>query len=320
MLGKGILNIFFSKVLVCSILVLIITTQSYGLYSIDESSYKTGKSNIEVRDFKSGLGEVGTENLDWIKNNMFRSKEVRPNKLGLQRIHENARKKEPSLYSYSTDTSVNILPSSVDNSQLKSFPPIGDQGTLGSCAAFSTTYYQLTHMFGLALGWDVKNDADNSLKFSPKWTFNLTNVGENFIMSVYNAYNLFYKCGAAKWSEFPYQDDISDPKSYQEWPTDGNIWRNALNYRIDEYGYVEIWDETDTPVKDPDSGSLLEIKHLLNNGYVLVFETNVTGWRFSAAKDDPSTYEDNAYVNQHAAYAAGSSAMPGDGHVMLLKL
>lgn len=36
------------------------------------------------------------------------------------------------------------LPDSVDLSESKYFPPIGNQGGLGSCATFSTAYYQLS--------------------------------------------------------------------------------------------------------------------------------------------------------------------------------
>jgi len=32
----------------------------------------------------------------------------------------------------------------------------------------------MTHMTAMARGWDVKNDPDDSHKFSPKWTYNWT--------------------------------------------------------------------------------------------------------------------------------------------------
>ncbi|TYQ18213.1 UNVERIFIED_CONTAM: C1A family cysteine protease [Acetivibrio alkalicellulosi] len=225
-----------------------------------------------------------------------------------------------NVYSFSQANNIEeekiVFPASVDNSKLKCFPPIEDQGRLGSCAAFSTTYYQLTHMFGLLLDWDVKNDFENNKKFSPKWTFNLLNGGRNNGILVTDAYNLFLKSGAAKWNEFSYVNDGENSIDYKEWPVDGDIWKNALNYRIDDYGYVEIWDGSDTPVKNTESESLYEIKRLLNEGHVLVVSTNVSGWKISFVSDDISTIEDDEYVNQHIVYASGISSVLEDGHSM----
>ncbi len=210
------------------------------------------------------------------------------------------------------------LPSSVDNSQLSSFPPIGDQGQLNSCVAYSTTYYQMTHMFGMTLGWDAKNDMDNVRKFSPKWTFNLTNAGENGVFGMNSTFLLFLKCGAALWNEFPYYSDDSSQENYMKWPTDASVWRNALNYRIDDYGYVKIWDGSQTPVKGPDDPDLNKVKQLLNNGYVLTFETNVSIWRFSTIRDDTSTNEDDAFKGQHIAHMTDKGLLKVDGHAMTL--
>lgn len=38
------------------------------------------------------------------------------------------------------------LPSRCDLSTSKYFPPIGDQGNIGSCVSWATTYYQFTYM------------------------------------------------------------------------------------------------------------------------------------------------------------------------------
>lgn len=210
------------------------------------------------------------------------------------------------------------LPPSVDNSQLPSFPPIGDQGQLNSCVSYSTTYYQMTHMFGMALGWDAKNDVENVRKFSPKWTFNLTNAGENGVYGMDSTFLLFSKCGAALWNEFPYYPDDRSQENYMEWPTDASVWRNALNYRIDDYGYVKIWDGSQTPVDDPDDPNLKKAKQLLNNGYVLTFETNLSIWRFSTISDDKSTNDDDAFKGQHIAHMTDKQKLKADGHAMTL--
>ncbi len=210
------------------------------------------------------------------------------------------------------------LPAAVDNSQLKAFPPIGDQGALNSCVSYSTTYYQMTHMFGMALDWDAKNDSENIRKFSPKWTFNLTNAGENGVFGLDSTFLLFLKCGAALWNEFPYYPDDTSQENFTKWPTDASIWRNALNYRIQDYGYIKMWDGSKTPVESPDDPELHKVKQLLNNGYVLTFETNVSIWRFSKISDDISTNEDDALVDEHIAHLTDKATLKVDGHTMTL--
>ena len=70
------------------------------------------------------------------------------------------------------------FPRAVDNSTLPCFPPIFYQGELNSCTSVAVTYYQLTHMTGLVRGWDQKR-AGAAQRFSPLWTFNLINGGNN---------------------------------------------------------------------------------------------------------------------------------------------
>ncbi|MDQ2086640.1 dockerin type I domain-containing protein [Herbivorax sp. ANBcel31] len=290
---------------------------------VDATNSSIEKSNM--REFVSGYSEICMENYEWIKDNVFNLQEVVPNDLAIKRLKEEKENTdEISIFtvdeSNPAEHSKQLLPSAVDNSVLKSFPPIGDQGSLGSCAAFNTTYYQLTHTIAMEKGWDVKNDSDNIKKFSPKWTFNLTNAGQNSSMSVFDSYRLFMDSGAALWSDFPYINDDSDPQNYLEWPTDAQIWRNALNYRIEDYGKLEVWDEknSDTPVQTPESESLTQIKQLLNNGHVLVFETNITGWNFDTVGNNPLNNYDSPFEGEHIAYASGKSSMTVDGHVMTI--
>lgn len=283
------------------------------------SASDTHGNKSRMREFVSGYVGMEIEDHEWIKNNVPTIEKVAPNDLAIERLKEE-KKMRGTVSAFSAGTLDYVLPRYVDNSLLKYFPPIGDQGALGSCAAFNTTYYQFTYTIAKANGWDVKNDSDNTKKFSPKWTFNLTNSGRNSSFSVLDSYRLFMDSGAAKWSDFEYISDDSDPRNYLEWPTDARIWREALNYRIEDYGYVEVWDDNnpDTPVKNPDSESLADIKQLLSNGHVLVFETNITGWRFTTVGNDPSTGYDDPFEGEYIAYACGKSSLPVDGHVMTL--
>jgi len=128
---------------------------------------------------------------------------------------------------------VTTLPNSVDNSQLKSFPPIGNQGGLGSCETFAIAYYQYTHEVGLLAGWDNKSPSStDATKFSPKWLYNLSNGGEDAGTYEGTNYALMMDHGALTLADFPYVGDPSNPLNYREWPVGVAIWEKALKYKL----------------------------------------------------------------------------------------
>ncbi|MCL1901864.1 MAG: hypothetical protein FWG51_05670, partial [Firmicutes bacterium] len=70
------------------------------------------------------------------------------------------------------------LPAAYDLSSDKYFPVIGNQGSLGSCAAWSTTYYTYTYEVARLKNNDVKaGGKDSPYIYSPKWTYNFVNLG-----------------------------------------------------------------------------------------------------------------------------------------------
>lgn len=235
---------------------------------------------------------------------------VRPNKIAIDRINKKRKEKYlPELSKEETELlwKENIekirresdilgqqlseyLPS-VDNSELPAFPPIRSQGSLGSCAPFSVTYYQLTHMVGLQEGWDNKNE-DNHTKFSPKWTYNFINYGTNGGSSWFSTYRVLEKHGAATWEEFPYVGSADDPLNYRAWCLDPEVWENAIQHRTNplEYLYIDSIDGFE------------QLKQLLINGYVLIFGTYISSWQMTDVKDDPSTSEDDEFVGESACF------------------
>ena len=94
------------------------------------------------------------------------------------------------------------LPRSVDNSTRLSFPPIGNQGSEGSCVAWASTYYQASHEIGLLNGHNNKASFNGVL--SPKWTYNILNNGEDGGLNVIDAYELLAQNGAVSIVNFPY--------------------------------------------------------------------------------------------------------------------
>ena len=198
--------------------------------------------------------------------------------------------------------STTSLPTYVDNSALPYFPPVRAQDGIGSCAAFASAYYQATYMTAMARGWNVKDNSDNTNKFSPKWTYNLVNGGVDEGSSIQRNYRVMLENGIATWGKFPYCGDGSVPKNYLEWSTDEEVWTDALKYKMDKVGYVKVADGTNTPVKSTNSPALNDIKQLLNNGYVLTYSTYVNSWKWTTIKDNPSTDADNEFVDKDVAY------------------
>jgi C1A family cysteine protease len=325
---KGKIKRIMSKLSVFTVISAMVFSSSAVSGQTDKVQQNKGK---EIH--ATGLKQPTKEDLEWMKENMIGTKKVLPNEIGLQRANKVRvgkglkalgknksipRGKEVIPMSSNLDMAApdsgmsaeagvdaldsTSLPSYVDNSILPYFPPIRDQGGIGSCASFCATYYQATYMTAMARQWNVKNNNDNSNKFSPKWTYNLINQGEDLGSSIQSAYRLFLENGIATWTDFPYSGDASIPKNYLEWSTDEKVWRNAINYKIDKVGFVKIADGTDIPVESPDSPALNDIKQLLNNGYVLTYSTCIWSWNYKTIKDDPSTDKDNGFAGKSAAF------------------
>ncbi len=186
-----------------------------------------------------------------------------------------------------TSEPVAALPSSVDNSTLKYFPPIRSQGSLGSCASFAEAYYTMTYMLAKARDWDAKAGGDQ-YRLSPRWTYNMDNFGTDGGSYGEDAFEIGVKHGVATWAEFPYNST-----DYRSWPLTATIWRNAIDRRFDTIGYVNA---TNT-----DAG-ITQTKQMLVNGYILNFSTSINSWQYKAIANDPSTTADDAFVGKNCAY------------------
>ena len=270
----------------------------------------------------TGLIPLDAGRLDEIVSTWPRVVGVRLNPLGLERVNEvRARKGEPPL---GLESAVPVgrevdgslvrgasalaaapnpimagdLPVKIDNSLLRYFPPIRNQGQLGSCASFASTYVQLSYMTAFQRDLDIRNPGDNTNKYSPKWSYNMLNGGVNEGTYFLENYQLLEKHGAATWAEFPYDSD------YRAWCLSASAWRNALNVRTQATQYVSQ--------ASSDAGTEL-IKELLADGYVLVFGTFIDSWISKDISDDPSTSDDDAAVGKLVGYylsgTAGSHAM-----------
>ncbi|MBD7912423.1 dockerin type I domain-containing protein [Clostridium cibarium] len=299
----------------------------------------------ETNEYIGGLKGPSVEEENWIKENMIETKSVLPNKSAIERINKSRESKglnpktnlktanfgqevspadssdkttlsESNLSiaaytdgnSLSTDTLTSSdFPVSVDNSTSKYYPGEETQGSIGSCSAMSSTYYQASYMTALARNWDLKSDKNYSKKLSPKWTYNFINSGMDEGSNTSEAYTLLKEQGAATWNDFPYDGHGSVSKNYLEWAGNPKVWENAANNRIDKTGVVRIWDETNTPVKSETDSNLDNIKKLLLNGYILVINYSSASTKMTKISNNTDSTADDAYVGETISYMVNGS-------------
>ncbi|NLS91353.1 MAG: C1 family peptidase, partial [Planctomycetaceae bacterium] len=278
--------------------------------------------------FGTGSLELGEADLVWKAENLAAASDVLLNELGLERV--NSARAELGLAPLSEQEVAiaplgeevvdalldqtaggaggelldmagvqGVLPSAVDNSTLQYFPGIRNQGSLGSCVPFSVTYYTLTHMTAMARGWDVTNPSDNTNKFSPKWTYNMVNDGVDGGANIVEVMSVLADHGAPTWAEMPYDSN------FRQWVyNDASVWRDAIQYRPNDMGYVSNVGAT---------VGLEQVKTLLANGYLLNYSTYINSWQYKTIGNDPSTTDDDYAVGKKAAYWVNGT---NGGHVM----
>lgn len=169
---------------------------------------------------------------------------------------------------------ITSLPSFVDISTDPCFPQLGNQNPLGSCVGFATTYYQFSYEVNKMNG---VTSASNRVVYSPKWTYNSINEGDDLGAYMTDAFIILKNYGALKLSDLPYDSNYS-------WlPGNTNISSNemipermeALETRISSFGSCEL-PNSGTFIYNPNDSDLYVIKSLLNSGKILSITTGVS--------------------------------------------
>lgn len=194
--------------------------------------------------------------------------------------------------------------SSVDNSTSKYFPPIGDQGSTGSCTCWAQIYYQLSYMENREL--DRAATLDNSL--SAMWMYPLVNGGNDLGSSAGDVLQTAIELGAPTMKTSPNTDD------YKKWNMDREALEEAQNYRVDDYAIFSTG-AGNTPITGPDDSDLAAIKAALQNGEILTFSTYISGWNYEQIQENSQVPENSKYEGEYiATYAYGI----GGAHRMTL--
>lgn len=205
------------------------------------------------------------------------------------------------------------LPSSCDLSQDNYFPPIGDQGSVGSCVSWAATYYQFTYQVARLNNWNAKTNA--FYRFSPRWTYNFCNGGNNGGSNYDKTYNILKNTGAARWTEFTPSGN-NNPTEYRKWSSDTNLYRNALQYRVSDLNAIQYETDTNnhTPITSPYNDGLLVMKSYINSGHILTFSSK---WNTTVYGTLSNQY--NSSLNgKKAIISFKNTNTSNDGHALAI--
>ncbi len=281
--------------------------------------------DTQSNGYQMGLKEPTEKEIELFEKNSTLINKILPNKESLMRINQSRAKKglEPlssalavadgAEFQASGTKSADVkkyksifdsygeivksLPPNIDLSQTNYFPAIGDQGNLGSCASFATTYYAATYQTARKREMNLKANPNRVL--SARFSYNLNNDGEDEGSSIFgNLLSLFY-LGApfadeVSMQSYQYNGYDSKPTQYREFPQTAAIYNDALKNQVPDFFLTE----------DLSASEALElIKMALSNGYVLNFGTDyMYDWQYKETQDDTSTTGDDAFVGQDVCY------------------
>ncbi|MBM7556421.1 C1 family peptidase [Halanaerobacter jeridensis] len=148
------------------------------------------------------VSKANTLSVSLSKENLPQAKEFETGnqkyKLGLSLMKEEEYNELPKLKTLSNVTA----PSQVDLSN--DMPPVGNQGSQGSCVGWATAYAYKTYQEKQDHNWNV-NSRDN--QFSPAYVYNQINGGQDRGSHVNDALNLIKNQGVCPLSVMPYDDN-----------------------------------------------------------------------------------------------------------------
>jgi hypothetical protein len=195
------------------------------------------------------------------------------------------------------------LPFAVDNSQLSAFPPIGHQGSLGTCVSWALGYYAFSYEYNLVHGLDGKASAAH--RFSPRWLYNLTNFGlADAGGSQSTIFSVLQRMGALTMAEFPNNGD------FVQWPAGKEFWRAALTRRAGTMTNATPFDIT--------AADIPTIKALVANGRVLPYATHVQRYAQKPLGNDPGTPDDDGFAGQQVCPWLTTDVGSNAGHQMTI--
>ena len=163
------------------------------------------------------------------------------------------------------------LPTAVDNSKLKFFPPVIDQ-LGGSCAQAAGIGYMLTYEMNRLLDRDASASKEYRLSYQFAW--NMLNDGEDQGTFVNQGLMLAHQYGIMTEADYGLHFLFN-------WPTGYEKYRQAMRYRADRiYEYDDSVPLMKRYLYDHGDGSA--------TGGILTFSGQARGWTIDDSYDGPS--------------------------------
>lgn len=110
-------------------------------------------------------------------------------------------------------------------------PPVGDQGSQGSCTAWAVAYNYKTHQEWMEHGWSL---ALPEHQFSPAFVYNHINGGADNGSGTSDALKCLIEHGCANMEEFPYTQS-----NCTRWPAE-STYLHAIPYRAQSGHYIYV--------------------------------------------------------------------------------
>ncbi|MEF8874470.1 MAG: PKD domain-containing protein, partial [Candidatus Thermoplasmatota archaeon] len=272
---------------------------------------------IAIKDTEAGLSEIDTEKTKSDEETKFVSRDLSSSEMRRMKAEIGVRESEkdyneiinghgtgyapPSEEMYEKMTqnmkvvedvngSTNRILSDdeLDLTESKYFPPIGNQGQQGSCAAWGIVYYSNTFLQAKAYDFDASTGNEDYL-MSPAWAYNKVNGGEDSGSHIYSLSDVIDDLGCANLETMPY-----DASNVTAWG-DEDAWRSAPKFRTGGFESTSSVDVVKT---------WLQEEHLVN----LAIDANEYDGAFDPYEGDnvmsSEEYEENEtnHVNTIAGY------------------
>ncbi len=184
-----------------------------------------------------------------------------------------------------------VLPKSVDNSNTKYFPEIGNQGSLGTCAFWAGIYYQFTYEMNRARNVEASYETS----YSPSFAYNVVNKGYHSGAFHYEVFDFLMLQGCATLGTVPYNEE-----NIFDWHANEEAWRESIRSRM--AGYQDFADigTDDTQITSVNDSDLEAIKTALANGDVLTYSTEIDSWNYTRLTKSPYSPENSKYFDEYA--------------------
>jgi hypothetical protein len=184
------------------------------------------------------------------------------------------------------------LPSEVDWSQSPYFPPIGNQGQKGSCAAFTNAYYIHTFNEAREHGWDLSGAqwiesttgsgypsvAYQDKIMSPDFSYHLVSQAPG--ASIAALQSVLNRIGSSTWKTTGY-DEVDDTLPYTyPWPTE-EAFREAALYRGRRSDGSYFEENSGGLIVLDDPAKIDIIQQLLASGYCLATGINAQSFFYN---------------------------------------